>query len=309
MLGMLTKTACPIGIDLDHDGLRMAQLTAAGNEMTAVDCKWVLRPADIPPDSPQWQRWAIDAIGDARARSQFRGKDAVVALPANRLFVDVLKRPELPKGKRDDGVFDKIKHRVPKGWTRDNTVIQCMPTEQDNTIVMAAERTILDRHLAIYERARLVVKSMAVWPVAMANCYARFFARRGADLHSVVMLLDIQSGCSNVVICRGENLLLARSIPLGARQVQTTSEAARLAWELAAVNKLLESVYRDVRIERVILLSGAAVDAEVCRTIGTELAVRVQLGDCQTALGIKTTSDDEGEAQMNWTLAFGLSLC
>ena len=308
MLGMSTKTTYPIGIDLDHDGLRMAQLTAAGEEMTAVDIKWVSRPADIPPDSPQWQRWAIDAIGDARARSQFRGKDAVVALPANRIFVDVLKRSEFPKGKREDAVFDKIKHRVPKGWTRDNTFIQCMPAEQDNTIVMAAERTILDRHLAIYERVRLVVRSMAVWPIAMANCYARFFARRGADLHSVVMLLDIQPGWSNVVVCRGESLLLARSIPIGARQLQTTSEAGRLAWELTAVTKLLESAYRDVRTERLILLSGAAVDAEVCRTIGAELAVRVQLGDCQTALGIEATSD-EGEVQMNWTLAFGLSLC
>ena len=77
---------------------------------------------------------------------------------------------------------------------------------------------------------------------------------------------------------------------------------------LTAVNKLLESVYRDVRIERLILLTGAVIDPEVCRTIGAELAVRVQLGDCQAALGIEATADDDA-GQTNWTLAFGLSLC
>jgi len=308
MLGMLTKATCPIGIDLDRDVLRMAQLATVGKDMTAVDLKCVSRPPDIPPDSPQWQRWAIDAIHDARAQGRFRGKDAVVALPPDAIFVDVFRGSEFAKGKHADTAFAKIKPRVPKGWTPDNTVIQCLPTEQDNVIVMAAERAIVDRHLAVYERARLVIRSMAVWPLAMANCHARFFARRGADVHSVVMLLDIQSGCSNIAVCRGGSLLSARSIPIGAQQLQTTGEAGKLAWELMAVNKQLQSAYRDVRIERLILLSGVAVDPEVCRTIGAELTVRVQLGDCRTALGIETASAGD-DVQTNWTLAFGLSLC
>jgi Tfp pilus assembly PilM family ATPase len=308
MLGILTKTTCPMGIDLDHDSLRIAQLVAKGDNVAVVDCQWVARPASVQPNSPQWQHWAIDAIGQARANGRFNGKDIVVALPPTEIHVDHVKCPKPSEGKLDAVVFSKIKSKLPTGWTRDNIIIKCIPTEQDNILAIAAERAIVERHLAIYERVRLKVKSMVVWPVAVANCYARFFARRSADQHAVVMLLDIQSDCSNVVICRGGNLLLADSIAIGARRLGDTTEADRLAWELTARRKKLLSLYKDVGIERLILLSGAPGNPDVCQRIGAELGVRVQLADCQAALGIEATSDDD-EVQTNWTLAFGLSLC
>jgi Tfp pilus assembly PilM family ATPase len=261
-----------------------------------------------PPNCPAWQRWAIDAIHHLRADGQFRGRDVVVALPAADLFVDHLKCPQPSEGKPEEAAFSKIRHKLPPGWTRGNIVIKCIPMEQDNALVIAAERAIVERHLAIYERARLKVKSMAIWPVAMAACYARFFARRGVDQYAVVMLLDIQSDCSNVVVCRSANLLSAYSIPIGARRLRDTAEAERLAWELTVRRKQLLSLYKDVGIERLILLSKPTVNPQVYQKIGAELGVRVQLADCQAALEMETTSTDN-EAPMNWTLALGLSLC
>jgi len=267
----------------------------------------------VPNASPRTVRASTLAQSACRANrarnnGQFRGREIVVALPAADLFVDHLKCPPSSEGKLDEVVFSKIRRKLPPGWTRNNIVIRCIPTEQDNTLVIAAERAILDRHLAIYERTRLKVKSMVVWPVAMANCYARFFARRGADHRSVVMLLDIQSDCSNIVVCRGGKLLLANSIPIGTLRLGDTRETDRLTWELTALRKQLSSLYRDVQIERLILLSGVAVDPDACRKIGAELGVRVQRADCRVVLGMETTPDD-ATAQMNWTLAFGLSLC
>ena len=234
MLGILTKTSCPIGVDLSYDSLKMAQLATSGEEMTVVSYGSSSCPSYDLPGGPQWQRWAIDAIRYTRANGQFRGKEIVVALPATDIFVDHLKCPKPSEGKLEDAVFSKIRHNVPSGWTRNSTAIGCLPTEQDTILVIAAQRAIIDRHLAIYERARLKVKSMAVWPLAMAACYARIFARGAGDFHSIVMLLDIQSDCSNVVVCRGGNPLLAYSIPIGVRQFRDTTEADRLAWELTA---------------------------------------------------------------------------
>lgn len=312
MLGLLTKATCPIGIDLDYDSLKIAQLAVNGDGLTLVNCTWIPRPVYVPANSPQWQRWAVDAVREACGQGRFRGKEIVVALPATDIFVELLRCPKTSEGKRQEAIFAKIKPKMRPGWTRDNTVLRCIPTEQDNVLVIAANRAIIDRHLAIYERARLRVKSMAVWPMAMANCHARFFARRGTDLNSVVMLLDIQPDCSNVVVCRGPMLLLAQSIPIGVRQLGAKTEAGRLAWELTACRKQLLSLYRDVGIERLIFLSGPGVDPGVCRTIGAELGVRAQLGDCRVALGMETTPDarlEGDEVKTSWALAFGLSLC
>jgi hypothetical protein len=290
----------------------MAQLTANGEEIGVVSCKCIRGAAYDPPECPQWQRWAINALRYARAEGQFRGKDIVVALPASGLFIDHLKSSQAVEGELEDAVFSKIRHKVPSQWTANNIVIKCIPTEQDNVLVIAAERTMIDRHLAIYERTHLRIRSMAVWPVAMANCHARLFAQRAHDPEAVVMLLDIQSECTNAVVCRGGNLLLARSIPIGVRKLQTTAEADRLAWELTTSRKQLLSLYSDVDIERLIFLSEPPADTEIGRTIAAELGVRAQLADCQVALGMERTPGVNSageEMQTSWALAFGLSLC
>jgi len=201
---------------------------------------------------------------------------------------------------------------MPPGWTRDNIVLRCVPTEQGNALVIAAQRTTIDRHLAVYERVHLRVKSMAVWPIALATCHARLFNQNAPDREAVVMLLDMQSDCTNLVVCRDENPLLARSIPMGARQLWGTADVGRLVWELAACRKQLLSLYRDVDIERLIFLSAPRVDPEIGRRLGAELGVRVQLADCQVALGMEPApapDPDSDPMQTSWALACGLSLC
>ncbi|HNY78325.1 MAG: pilus assembly protein PilM [Sedimentisphaerales bacterium] len=311
MLGILKKGACPIGIDLGYEFLKVAQLATNGEQITVVSCQWMRCAAYDPPDGPQWQRWAIDAICHALANGRFRGKDVVVALPTTELFIEHLKCPQAAEGKFEDAIFSKIRQKMPSGWTRNNTVIKCMPTEQDKILVIAAERAIIDRHLAIYEGARLTVKSMAVWPVAMATCYARLFARPGTAFDSAVMLLDIRPEYTNMVVCRGRNLLLARSIPIGGRQLRGIAEIDTLTSEVSALRNRFLLLYGDVQIERLIFLSGPAIAPEVCRIVGADLSLRAQLGDCQVALGMQTISDGPSrgdEVQTSWALAFGLSL-
>jgi hypothetical protein len=208
-------------------------------------------------------------------------------------------------------VLSKIKHRVPSGSSLDDLVIKCVPLEQDYVLAIAAERAMIDRHLAIYERAGLDIKSIAIWPMAMVNCYARFFANPETDQDSVVMLLDIQSDHCNMVVCRGQNLLSAHSIAIGVRHLHESEAASKLAWELGACKHEFVTLYKDVQIERLIFLSGATVDPEVYRTIGAQLGVRAQLGDCWVALGAETAPDtgtDMDGSQTGWAQALGLSL-
>jgi Tfp pilus assembly PilM family ATPase len=312
MLGILTKTTGPIGVDLNHDLLMMAQLAKEGEEMMVFNCKSVAVMAHDPPDCPQWHRSAVDAIRYARAESHFRGKDIVAALPTTDLFVDCFKCPQPSDGKLENAIFSKMRGKLPAGWTQNNIVTKCIPTEQDNILVVVAHRTTINRCLAIYDRAHLNARSIVAWPVAMAKCYGRVFAQSAHDLESVVMLVDIQSEYTRVMACRGGNPLLANSIPTGIRRLSELSEADRLAWELSVFRKQLISLYRDMDIERVIFLSGALVSREVYHAVGAKLSIRVQIADCRAALReaeARGASPLGDTIQMSWTLAFGLSLC
>jgi len=271
----------------------------------------------VKPGSVGWQRWAIETIRESTVNGQFRGREVLAAIPPAELFIDHIKMPKIEagsetkeaKGNVDDAVITKIKQKLP--FKADGAMIKCIPTQDDKALVIAAERKIIDRHLAIYEKADLAIKSIGVWPIAMAKSYTRFFGRRQADIDAVVYLLDIEPNCTNVVICRHENLLLARSIPLGANQLDGDEMVARFVLELDACRRHFASMYRKAQIERLVFLSGRAVDKDICVTIAKQLEMPAQMGDCLAAVEVADYSEsgvDRRNCQAHWAVAFGLSL-
>ncbi|HOV77588.1 MAG TPA: hypothetical protein PLS24_06145, partial [Sedimentisphaerales bacterium] len=162
-----------------------------------------------------------------------------------------------------------------------------------------------------YERAGLTIKSIGVWPVALANCYARFFGRRKTDLEAVVLLLDIQLDCTHLVICRHKNPLYAHYIPIGAKQLKEETAVGRLVMEMTACRREFLSLYKNIQLERLIFLSGLAVEADVYRTIAKQLEIQAQMGDCMAAVEIQNPDHlglERRNVATSWALAFGLSL-
>lgn len=312
MFGILKKKNKPlIGVDLSGDCLTMAQLANGDQDTTLVAGSQASRPKDVVPGSVRWQKWAIDAMRCATDKGHFHGKDVIAALPAGEIFVDHIKDPKHQQGKLEEAVFSQIKRKLPFEPILKDTLIKCIPTEQDNVMVLATERAIVERHLAIYEHAGLAIKSIGVWPVALANCHTRLFGRRKTDLEAVVMAMDIQPDRTNLVVSRGKNPLFARSIPMGAAQLQDENAVGRLTLELSASRRQFLSIYTNVQIERLIFLSGQVVDSEVYQTLAKQLETRAQLGDCLAAVEIKDREQrdlDRRQSKASWAVAFGLSL-
>lgn len=322
MVWFWKNRANAIGVDLNGDSLKLVQLANNGKGVNLVAGRIANRPENVQPGSASWQRWAMGAITEAMSSGRFRGKDVVAAIPASDVFIDNIKistpftkPPSGASGKKkaDDevppAVFSKIKQKLP--FQADNGMVRYIPTEDDNALVIATERTIIDRHLAIYEKAGLNIKSICVWPVALANCYIRFFGRRKVDLRTVIMLLDIEAHCTNVVICRHRNLLFARSIPIGAQQLGDEKILTRLVLELNACRRHFSSMHPSTRIERLVFLSGSAVDENVYRTMAKQLEMQAQVGDCLAAVELEslyTSGVDRRDSRVNWAIAFGLSL-
>ncbi len=324
MFGLLKKNAYSIGIDVGNSGLKLAQLGENGKTLSLIAGITEDRPEDIKPGSSNWQKWAIETIHSLTAHNGFRGRDVIAAMPPSDVFIDHIKAPKTNDAKLQDTVFSKIKQKLPFESLQENTVMKCVKTEEDNVLVMAMERKIIDRHLAMYEKAGLSIKSMSVWPAALANCYVRFFGRRKYDLNAVVMLVCIEVDHTNVVVCRHRNLLLARSIAIGVTQLDDEQVATRLVMELSACRRQFGMMYRKARVERLIFLSGQAVSTDICATIAKQLEMPAQLGDCLTAVELADPHGpgtglergkgrlgkpiDRRDCRINWAVAFGLSM-
>lgn len=317
MFGFTKSHQYSIGIDVNGDSVRLVQLAETGKSLALVAGRCRNRPEDIEPGSGSWQRWAIQSIRLFTSNGDFSGKNVSAAIPASDLFIDHLRVPKANDDKLDEVVFGKIKSKLPFEAVRERMMMKCIRTDNENVVVMAADRRIIERHLAIYEGANLNIKTMSVWPLALINCYTRFFGRRKSDLEAVVMLVSMENDCTNVVICKYNNLLFARSVPIGSKNFGEEGVATRLALELTGCRRQFSSTYRNSQLERVIFLTGRDVDKEVCATIAKQLEMPAQKGDCLAAVEIadsgclgmdasdKTISP---KLQHNWTTAFGLSL-
>jgi Tfp pilus assembly PilM family ATPase len=312
----------PIGVDMGDDALTVAQLedNERGINLIAADSK--NRPEDVELGSSNWQRWAIEAIRELTANGKFQGRDVIAAIPASEVFIDHIKMPKMEKDKLRDALFSQIKQKLP--FEADDAMIKHLPAEDDNVMVVAVERKKIDRHLAIYEGANLQIKSIAVWPTALTNSYAKFFGRRKSDVEAIVMLLNIDTNYTNVVICRYNNPLFACLIPVGAKQLGMAPNRgekhlgapademiAKLVLELTVCRRRFGSMHEEAQVERLIFLSSHTVDKDICITIAKQLGMPAQMGDCLAA--VETANLDglvieRRQCEVNWATAFGLSL-
>ena len=323
MFGFAENNTCPIGVDIGHDCLKLAQLGSNGNGTTLIAGNSKNAPAEVQPGSSDWQKWAIETVRMLAAYGSFQGKEVIAAMPTSELFIDHMKRPKAKESELKNVIFSKMKQKLPFESLQENTMMQYVLTEEDNVLVMATERRIVERHLAIYEEAGLSIKSMGVWPAALTNCYVKFFGRRKSDLEAVVRLICIEADCTNVVICRHKNLLLARSVPIGLNQLDDEQAVTTLVMELTACKRQFSLIYKNAQIERLIFLSGQSVDKEICAAIAKQLEMPAQMGDCLAAVEIAKScrlgrdepdrdgdgsTIDRRDGHLNWAVPFGLSL-
>ena len=324
MFGLLKKHAYSIGVDVCNDSLRLVQLGNNGKGMHLIAGASEKPPDNVKSGSSAWQRWAIETIHKLISNSDFQGKEVIAGIPTNEVFIDHFKMPKASESKLQDVIFSKIKQKLPFEPVQENTMLKYVPTEQDNVMVMATERTIIDRHLAIYEKAGAAIKSIGVWPIALVNSYTTFFGRRKSDLEAIVMLICIEADCTNVVICRHKNLLFARSISIGIQQFNDETAINRLVFELTASTRQFGTMHNNSQIERLIFLSSRAEDRNVCATIAKQLEMPAQIGDCLAAVKMngsfrqerdsECNQEDPGNpmdrrnCQANWAVAFGMSL-
>jgi len=310
MLCFSKDRPCSIGVDMGDDIVKIVQVANSNdNGVRLISGGSKNRPKDIEPGSSDWQRWAIETLQELIANGNFKGKDVIAAMPSGELFIDHMKIPKTKGGKVQDAIVSTIKPKL--SYDTDEAMIKYIPTEDDNVIVTGVERKKIDIHLAIYEKAGLRLKSIAIWPVALTNSYIKFFGRRKTDTKAIVMLLDIETSWTNFVICRHRNPLFARSIPIGAKQLDDEEMTSKLVLEVTGSRRHFSSMYKQPKIERLIFLSGQTVDKDICTTIAKQLEIPTQIGDCLAAVEIDDPYNagiDRRGCQFSWATAFGLSL-
>ena len=216
----LKPGANPIGVDFGTDTLRLAQVELVNGEFRLV----AAASADVPPHVRHEPSGRLEFFAQTTrellATGGFRGRKAILALPAASMFIQHLRMAKMDEGEIKkalpfeaagklpiDPSFALLRHVVAGEVYQEQ--------EQKNEVVlMAASRELVNQLLGTAARAKLDVVGMNVEPKALVDCFTHIY-RRKTDAEQTSCFVDIGAAASRAVIARGTQILFARVIPVG----------------------------------------------------------------------------------------------
>lgn len=231
MLGFVqswfTPGANPIGVDFGSDGLRMAQVEPVGGTAASgpADFRLVAAArADVPThvrnDPPARLAFFAETVRELWAQGNFRGRRAVLALPASAMTIQHLRLPRM-----DDDALKKALPWEARGklpYDPSHALLRHIVAgeihqdgEQKNEVILlAAQRDYVNGLLTAAAKAKLDVAGMNVEPKAVVDCFGHVY-RRKADSDVTSLFVDIGCGASRAFVVRSQQVLFARIVPVG----------------------------------------------------------------------------------------------
>ncbi len=307
MKGLSREQVYPIGIDIEDECITMVQLGASKEGISVIQAKKVESPYGIEPDNNDWGRWAVHAIKDSIRSGGFRNRKVCLALPVRDTFMDNM---SIPSGTLDYAtiIFEGIQRKLPYKATRENTIIKWVPTEGSHVIAIALERKRVEQCLAICEKTQLKPETFSVWPFAMISSYS---LQRTQTDSSFVMLVDVATNHTNVVICRGKTLYYAHSIHVGARDLEAGTKIRLLTDYIDSCRKHFKRIYGNRLIKRSIFFVGKAVDRDTIVKIATQVGIPAQLCDPFEVIKVSNCNAEGAnfeKTRSSWIAAIGVGL-
>jgi type IV pilus assembly protein PilM len=256
MVGWIAKRRpSPIGVDIGSRSVKLLQFDAGRTAVRAA-ARWDLpahpqarareadtRQAGAPPGDPpagapqQDDEEIVQAIRRAREGRDFRGRDAVLCLGSGRLLVQNVRVAPASGEELSKQVYLEVAGRLPfSSEEAEIHYLEAADVRQSDTvrrevIVLACHRPVLERTLALAERAGLRPVAVDVEPAAMLRCYSRQF-RRDDDQQRRMALVNVGASMTAVVIARGSQAVFIKYIEVGGRHFDE-AVAGHLQMDLA----------------------------------------------------------------------------
>lgn len=320
MFGMNGKKICPIGVDLGSGYLRMVQLGTNGQGLFLQSAALCANPEDMEFRSAAWQHWAAESTRELLRDNDFKGKSVVTAIPSDDLLIDPIRIPRSSLKQINRVIPQKLQKRLP--FPVENALFQHVvvdsgennASEAVDVLVISANREDINRHLAIYEKAGLQVAGISIWPTAMIKSFMSFFCRREDEVDTTVILINVGTNHTNIVITRGPNLLFARVMSIGYNQLEQGQMVQRLFSEIDASMQYFGNSAAAAPIGRIVFLAGTGASRTLCDKLAglaQKMQVAAQIGDVLNAVEINNSPEcliDRRNCKVDWATAFGLSL-
>jgi type IV pilus assembly protein PilM len=244
MQNFFAAKANPIGVDFGTDSLRLAQVqfTPSGEYRL-----FAAASADLPHrlrrDPAARMAFFIESTRDLLVQGKFRGRQAILALPAASMIVQHLRMPRLPEDELKKALAWEAKGVLPidpsHALMRHIVAGEIYQDQEPRheVIVLAAAQSFVQQFLAAAAKARLDVIGMNIEPKAIVDCFAAIY-RRKTDAEAISLFIDIGCGSTRALIAQQRQIFFARTIPIGGDHfTQAVADAMKISFGEAKLTR------------------------------------------------------------------------
>jgi type IV pilus assembly protein PilM len=345
--------AHPIGVDFGAGTLRLAQVQSEGDDFKLLAAASAEIPAEVRDDPDARLQFFAESARNLLTQGKFHGRRAVLGLPSSVVHIQHLTVEHVEEKLLRDAIQAQARLKLPFDPAHAllrHAVAGQSPDKDDprlHVVVMAADTRWVNQYIAAAKKARLDVIGMNMPQLALIDCFANVY-RRASDQQSVRMYVDIGGSGTRVSIAQGTRLLFARNFAIGgdhltaavAEALGISLQNARtlrlklgaggaensdrvdavcakglenLANELDRCRVEHESLFPNLKVQRLIFVGGEARLEALCQQISDQLKIPGQTGDslCRmvrnSRIGIESAIDRR-RPQPAWSAAVGLSI-
>jgi len=216
-----TKRAGPIGIDIGSRSVKLVQLSSDRTRLQDIS-RWDFPAACGDDETGLQKQRLVECIRQAREGRSFRGREAVVCLTDEQLFLQNLRLPKASTVPVQDQIRTEIASRMP--FPLEESEVRHIETADvrqgedvlKEVLVLAAQKSAIEQVLTTVEAAGLRPLALDVEPAALARSYASQF-RRDEDQQQRSLLVQIGFGRTIVVVAQNDHLMFVKYVKVGGK--------------------------------------------------------------------------------------------
>jgi len=222
----------PIGLDIGSDTIKLAQLELSSTRPLVVALAQRRLPVAME-DADEEQRAELlkQTVASLLAEAGVRGRQVILCINGSQLFVQNLRLA----ASEEEAEFDRLVHeeaqqRLPAEFG-EAEIRHLLAGEVHGThhtgepgelrhevIVLACRRRDIDSLISLAERLRLRPQGLDVPQCALARVVTSTM-RRKSDESQCLLILDLGANGTDVIITRGQSVLMIKRLPLGGRSM------------------------------------------------------------------------------------------
>ena len=216
-----------IGVDVGRSAVKFAQIDLDEDTPRLIASASVEVPAAQRATATGPLETFEQCVDEALASNPFRGRRAMLGLPASYVHIDRLRlAPMLTDGDLARAVTYESIDRLPFHPSRAKLrhhlagLVYEKDEQRSEVLVMAVRQDVTERLLSVAAKAKLDVVGLRPEPMALAEAFARCGSDRGRAI------VDIGHGSARLYIACGARIEFARSIGIGWQHLCPRADSA-----------------------------------------------------------------------------------